>query len=222
MPVPDHARSEVVFKIVYAGAEGAGKTTTLAGIHRLLGAGCEEAVGAETGSDHTIVFGYRPPRPVTVRGLQARFQMMTVPGSVHYAATWQLALRGADGVVFVADSDPARLADNAAALKATFLAMRQNRATLDEVPVVFQFNKRDLPGALPAGELDRVLNVLQPKAPVVETCAESGEGLLGALEVLSRQMLARFGDVSVAPAQAPPMPAREGEPVAPPEMAVAS
>ena len=224
MPVPDHTNSEVVFKIVYAGAEGAGKTTSLAGVHQLLGAGCEQAVGAETGSDHTVVFGYRPPKPVMVRGMRARFQMMTVPGPVHYAATWQLALRGADGVIFVADSSPDRLSDNAAALKATFLAMKQNRANLAEVPMVFQLNKRDLPDALPVGDLDSILNVLQPKAQLVESCAARGEGLLSALEVLSRQMLARFGGVSQdqAPAQAaavPPVPTEQPAPQ--PQMAEA-
>jgi len=215
MPVPDHANSEVVFKIVYAGAEGAGKTTSLAGIHQLLGSSCERAVGTTTGSDHTIVFGYRPPQPVMVRGLRARFQMMTVPGPVHYAATWQLALRGADGVIFVADSDPERIAENAAALKATFVAMRQNRTTLADVPVVFQLNKRDLPGATSVAELDRALNVLQPKAALIESCAARGEGLLQALEVLSRQMFARFGGVSqAAPATAAP-PAERPREVAP-------
>ena len=203
MPVPDHSRGEVVFKIVYAGPEGAGKTSSLAGVHRLLGTACEPAVGAETASDRTVVFGYRPAQPVLVRGLKARFQMITVPGHVHYAATWQLALRGADGVVFVADSDPAAMAANAAALKATFVALRQNDTDLSSVPFAFQCNKRDLPDAVPVSELNRVLNVLTPKAPLVESCAETGEGLLPALEALSRQMLARFGGAK----QAQPSPA---------------
>jgi len=193
MPVPDESGGEVVFKIVYAGAEGAGKTTSLAGVHRLLGAACEPAVSAQTSCDRTVVFGYRPQQPVMVRGLRARFQMMTVPGQVHYAATWQLALRGADGIVFVADSSAGRMNANADALKATFVALQQNGTQLSDVPVVFQCNKRDLPGAYPTSELDRVLNVLEPRAPIVESCAETGEGLLPALETLSKQMLQRFG-----------------------------
>lgn len=192
MPVPDESSGEVVFKIVYAGAEGAGKTTSLAGVHRLLGAACEPAITAQTSCDRTVVFGYRPKQPVMVRGLRARFQMMTVPGHVQYAATWQLALRGADGIVFVADSSPGQMNVNADALKATFLALQQNGTPLSAVPLVLQCNKRDMPGAYPTSEIDRVLNVVEPKAQIVESCAETGEGLLPALEALSGQMLQRF------------------------------
>ncbi len=193
MPVPDQKRGEVVFKIVFAGAEGAGKTASLAAAHRLLGAGCEPAVGAETATDRTIVFGFRPEPPLVLRGLRARFQMLTVPGPVRYAATWQLALRGADGVIFVADSAPERMPANSAALKAALLALRQNGCRLDEVPFVLQLNKRDLPNAVPAASLDSALNVFQPKIPVIESCAETGEGVLAALEALSKPILSRFG-----------------------------
>ena len=206
MPVPDHARSEVVFKIVYAGAEGAGKTTSLAGVHGLLGTACEPAVGTETGSDHTIAFGYRPARPLLVRGLSARFQMLTVPGPVHYAATWQLALRGADGIVFVVDSDPSRKAANATALRATLKALQRNRSSLADIPLVFQFNKRDIPAPVPVAELDALLNVLEPKAPVIQSCAERGDGLLATLESLSRAMLARFGGEEVSRGGGAPTP----------------
>jgi signal recognition particle receptor subunit beta len=202
MPVPDESRGEVVFKIVYAGPEGAGKTRSLAGVHRLLGTGCEPAVSAQTSCDRTLVFGYRPERPVMVRGLRARFQMITVPGHVHYAATWQLALRGADGIVFVADSTPSRMAANADALKSTFLALQQNGTQLANVPFVFQCNKRDIPNPCPTSEIERVLNVLQPKAPMVESCADTGEGLLPALEALSQKMLGRYGGAAEAPSPA--------------------
>lgn len=205
MPVPDQARGEVVFKIVYAGPEGAGKTTSLAGVHRILGAACEPAVGAETAVDRTVVFGYRPAQPVLVRGLKARFQMITAPGHVHYAATWQLALRGADGIVFVADSGPGRLQQNADALRATFVALQQNGTDLDRVPFVFQCNKRDVPAAVPVAELERVLNVLEPRAPMIESNAETGEGLLPALEALSRRMLGRYG-VGGGAVTSPPEP----------------
>ena len=223
MAVPDQANGEVVFKIVYAGTEGAGKTTSLAGVHRLLGAACEPAVGTETGSDRTIVFGFRPARPVIVRGLQARFQMITAPGPVRYAATWQLALRGADGIVFVADSQPDKMRDNADALKATFLAMQHNRSELADIPMVFQFNKRDLPGAVPVAEMDRVLNVLEPKGPVVESCAESGDGLLASLEALSKRIFEGYGGVKMAPrAPAGANPEAAPAPAGSPPLAAAS
>lgn len=217
MPVPNHSTGEVVFKIVYAGPEGAGKTTSLAGVHAQLGMACEEAVGVETGIDRTIVFGYQPARPVVVRGLSARFQIMTVPGYVNYAATWQLALRGADGIVFVADSEPTKMESNRSALKAAFVAMRHNRTVLQDVPMVFQYNKRDAADALPVAELDRSLNVLQPKAPAVESIASTGAGLLQSLELLSRQMLDRFGGVEPAAATATVALPPRSEAASPPE-----
>ena len=188
MPVRDEALGEIRLKIVFAGTQGAGKASALGSLHRLLGEGCSPMTLARTACDQTISFDYRPAQPLIVSGLRARFRFLTVPGRVHYRGIWQLALQGVDGLVFVADSTRARAGDSLAEMRLTFDALGRNGMSPGAVPTVIACNKRDLADTFSPGEMGQAFAALAPRAPLSETCALTGEGLLQALQQLSIAM----------------------------------
>jgi mutual gliding-motility protein MglA len=176
---------EISAKIVYYGPGLSGKTTSL---HAIYGAVRPERrgelVSLATETDRTIFFDFLPLHVERVRGLGVRFQLYTVPGQVFYAATRKLVLAGADGVVFVADSQPAASDANLE----SFDSLRANIAELgfdlEEFPLVFQYNKRDLPNATPTSELSAMLNFLG--APEFPSCATTGDGVISALREITK------------------------------------
>ena len=127
----------------------------------------------------------------TVGGFKTRFHLYTVPGQVFYNAARKLILRGVDGVIFVADSAPNRLRANAEALRNLRENLAEYNLTLEELPLVTQINKRDLPNALPA---DMLRSVLDPgsKIETYEASAAKFEGVLEPLRGISKQVLAKL------------------------------
>jgi signal recognition particle receptor subunit beta len=179
---------ELSAKLVYYGAGLSGKTTTLQAIHAAVRPERRgELVSLATETDRTIFFDFLPLQIERVHGLGVRFQLYTVPGQVFYGATRRLVLNGADGVVFVADSQPNCRDSNLE----SFESLRENMAELgidlEDFPLVFQYNKRDLPSALPMDELSTALNRFG--APEFGTCASSGEGVLPALRALTKLVI---------------------------------
>jgi hypothetical protein len=194
--VINHAEKVIHFKIVYYGPGTAGKTANLQYVHRCLpDANKGNIISLATGDDRTIFFDFLPVSGFTVRGFETRFQLYTVPGQVHYNMTRRLVLRGADGVVFVADSQFERLRENVESWRNLEENLRQYESSLDEIPCVIQYNKRDLPSAAPVDYLEYVLNRRSPRGPFFEAVATDGKGVFDTLNTISRMVLANeFGN----------------------------
>jgi signal recognition particle receptor subunit beta len=182
---------EVVFKIVYYGPGLGGKTTTLEHLHAATKPEHRgKLVSLATPVDRTLYFDFLPMRLPPLRGMHIRLQLFTVPGQVYFNATRKLVLTGADGVVFVSDSQVARADANLESLENLRENLREQGRDIGQVPLVFQHNKRDLPDLLPVAELDSILNPWG--APSMATCARTGEGTFEVLEKITEQVLRGF------------------------------
>jgi signal recognition particle receptor subunit beta len=191
MPVVSPLAREVVFKIVYYGPGLGGKTTTLQYIHATAKPEHRgKMVSLATPVDRTLYFDFLPIRLPSVRGMSVRLQLFTVPGQVYYNATRKLVLTGADAVVAVYDSQRARMDANFESLENLRENLRAHGKSLEEVPHVIQYNKRDLYDVLPIEELERQLN--RAGVPAFATTATSGEGVYEALEAITRASLDDF------------------------------
>jgi signal recognition particle receptor subunit beta len=185
---------EISAKIVYYGPGLSGKTTTLQKIHQGVRPEARgQLISLSTEGDRTLFFDFLPLEIKQVQGLTLRLQLYTVPGQVFYDATRKLVLNGADGVVFVADWQPAARDSNAESMSNLETNLAELGVELRHFPLVLQYNKRDVPDALPVEELRRELNPWG--APEFETVASRGEGLLPALlgitKLVMREMKAR-------------------------------
>ncbi len=182
---------EIVFKIVYYGPGLGGKTTTLEHLHATTKPEHRgKLVSLATPVDRTLYFDFLPLRLPPIRGMNIRLQLFTVPGQVYFNATRKLVLTGADGVVFVSDSQAARADANIESLENLRENLIEQGRDLAKVPLVFQHNKRDLPDLLPVEELDGILNPLG--APSVPTSARSGMGIYESLEKITEEVLRAF------------------------------
>src|SRR5579864_6765297 len=136
---------ELVFKIVFYGPGLGGKTTTLQFIHATTKPEHRgKMVSLATPTDRTLYFDFLPIRVPRVRGMAVRLQLFTVPGQVYYAATRKLVLSGADGIVFVADSQAGRAEVNQESLDDLHANLAEHQRALEDVPHTFHWNKRDL------------------------------------------------------------------------------
>ncbi len=188
--VNPHTR-ELVFKLVFYGPGLGGKTTTLQYIHAATKAEHRgKMVSLATPTDRTLYFDFLPIRVPRVRGMAVRLQLFTVPGQVYYAATRKLVLSGADGVVFVADSQNGRTDTNQEALDDLYANLAEHNRTLEEVPHTFHWNKRDLSELVGIEDLERRFNKLG--APSLGTVATKGEGVFEGLERITRLVLKRY------------------------------
>jgi len=188
MPLINYASREITCKIVYYGPGRSGKTTNLLQIHSRIPAGRKgELVSLATETDRTLFFDFLPIDLGTLSGFRTRLQLYTVPGQVYYDATRKLVLRGADGVVFVADSQRGQFEENVASM----LNLRQNLQAHgvdpDEIPLALQYNKRDLPDVVPVALLERVLNPRH--VPSFEAAAAAGTGVFETLRGISESVL---------------------------------
>jgi len=182
------AARELVLKIVYYGPGLCGKTTSLQALH-------DEApperrgklVSLATPVDRTLYFDFLPLRLPPLRGLAVRLQLFTVPGQVYFNATRRLVLSGADGVVFVADSQSDRVDANLESLENLRENLAEHGRDLSTLPHAFSYNKRDLPDLVPIEDLDRLLN--QHRAPSFGTVATEGEGVQLTLDAITKLVL---------------------------------
>ena len=194
MALVNHEAREVQFKIVYCGPALSGKTTNLQYIHgRIEDDQRGDLLSMATSTDRTVFFDYLPINAVSIKGYETRFQLYTVPGQVAYNATRQLVLRGVDGIVFVADSAPEKIDENVQALQTLEQNLIQIKAgTLEELPFVLQYNKRDLPGAVAAEHLSLVLNQRPQPATVFEAIASDGQNVFATLNSVAQEILQNF------------------------------
>ena len=182
---------ELVFKIVYYGPGLGGKTTTLEYLHASTKPEHRgKLVSLATPVDRTLYFDFLPVRLPPVRGMSIRLQLFTVPGQVYFNATRKLVLTGADGIVFVSDSQILRADANLESLENLRENLREQRRDLAQIPIVFQHNKRDLPDLLPVAEMDQMLNPMG--APSVATCARNGDGVYESLSKIAEAVLRAF------------------------------
>lgn len=200
---------ELAIKVVYYGPGLGGKTSSLEQLHRTTEPDRRgKLLSLATPVDRTLFFDFLPLRPDLrpvgpptpggeVMVPNVRLQLFTVPGQVYFNATRKLVLTGADGVVFVADSQPERLDANLESLENLRENLREHGRNLDEVPLVLQYNKRDLPRVVPVEDLDLALN---PRGvPAFATSARTGEGIREALDKVLVDVLARLGTREVTP-----------------------
>src|SRR5687767_15158211 len=150
---------QLTAKIVYYGPGLCGKTTNLQYIHMKTAARSRgEMVSLETETDRTLFFDLLPLDVGVIGGMRVRLQLYTVPGQVFYNATRKLVLKGVDGVVFVADSQVAALETNQESLGNLKENLAELNLSMDTIPVVFQYNKRDIRNILPVETLNEALN----------------------------------------------------------------
>jgi signal recognition particle receptor subunit beta len=202
------ALKEVNCKVVYYGPGMSGKTTNLEIVHKKAPEQNRgELTSISTDGDRTLFFDYMPLDLGTIAGMRTKFQLYTVPGQVYYNSTRKLVLQGVDGVVFVADSDPNKMKENQESLANLEENLREYGKDLRTLPHVFQWNKRDIPGALPPAELSSQMNRFG--APTFEAVARTGEGVfptLKALAALVLESLNRRDSGSGRSAPASPLP----------------
>jgi len=172
----DFAARELTIKLVYYGPALSGKTTNLQAIHQLAApSGRGRLMTLDTRDDRTLFFDLLPLSFVAGAGVTVRIKLFTVPGQVIHNATRRLVLQGADGVAFIADSQRSETKANTAA----FLNLRQNLKdngfSPDALPLVIQFNKRDLPDVRGDDEIDQLAQ--QGKEPVFKAIATRGVGV---------------------------------------------
>ncbi len=184
----NYAAREINVKIVYYGPGLCGKTTNLQYIFEKSSPQQKgKLISLATETDRTLFFDFLPLDLGAVRGFKTRFHLYTVPGQVFYDASRKLILKGVDGVVFVADSQEARMDANAESLHNLEDNLRENGFELKTIPHVLQFNKRDLPSAVLVDDMYRLLNF--KGEPTFEAVAVKGMGVFETLKAVAKQVL---------------------------------
>ena len=184
----NYATKEITAKVVYYGPGLCGKTTNLQFVYDSLPSNNKsKMLSLATKTDRTLFFDFLPLDLGKIRGMRTKLQLYTVPGQVYYNSTRQLVLKGADGVVFVADSQDFALDANQESLQNLEDNLKRQGIRLREMPLVIQYNKRDLPNALPVAEMNAEINRLG--VPVFESVATTGLGVEETLKGITQLVL---------------------------------
>ena len=179
---------EINCKIVYYGPGLCGKTTNLQYIYERTNPDAKgKMISLATETDRTLFFDFLPLALGEIRGFKTRFHLYTVPGQVFYDASRKLILKGVDGVIFVADSQLERLEANQESLDNLRTNLAEHGYSLEKMPYVIQYNKRDLPNALPLEELRQLLNPIGVLD--YEASARTGQGVFETLKAVSKLVL---------------------------------
>jgi signal recognition particle receptor subunit beta len=179
---------EINCKIVYYGPGLCGKTTNLQYIYERTNPEAKgKMISLATETDRTLFFDFLPLALGEIRGFKTRFYLYTVPGQVFYDASRKLILKGVDGVVFVADSQIARMEANQESLENLRTNLAEQGYSLDKLPYVIQYNKRDMPDIGTVEELRELLN--PTNVPEFEACARTGVGVFDTLKAVAKLVL---------------------------------
>jgi mutual gliding-motility protein MglA len=191
MALVNYAAREINCKIVYYGTGLGGKTTNLKYIHSQLAPTTRgELISLATETERTLFFDFLPLDLGSVQGFKTRFSLYTVPGQVEYNASRKLILNGVDGIIFVADSDIMRSKENMESLQNMVENLAEYSLTLDNIPWVLQYNKRDLANAMPIERMEKELNIRG--IPSFEAVASEGLGVFATLKAISKLILNRL------------------------------
>ncbi|HUG15661.1 MAG TPA: ADP-ribosylation factor-like protein [Thermomicrobiales bacterium] len=184
----NYASREINCKLVYYGPGLGGKTTNLEYVYNKVSPETRgKLISLATEQERTLFFDFLPVDLGAIRGFKTRFHLYTVPGQVYYNASRRLILKGVDGLVFVADSQAERMDANIAALENLYENLSDYGYDPYQLPIVLQWNKRDMPNAVPVDELRRQLNPMG--LPETEAVAVDGSGVFDTLKTVSKLVL---------------------------------
>lgn len=219
MALVNHTTREINAKIVYYGPGLCGKTTNIHFIyHRISPSQRGKLISLATETDRTLFFDFLPVEIGTIKNYKVRFHLYTVPGQVFYNATRKLVLKGADGVIFVADSQRAMMDANLESLSNLRDNLGDMGIDLDDFPLILQYNKRDLPDVFSIEEMNEALN--KRGVPFYEAVATTGDGVLKTFTAAAKLVLQHMqtfpdrhnltlGDLSAKAGGKPPTPAEQ-------------
>lgn len=188
MSFVNYHTKEINCKIVYYGPGLGGKTTNIQYIYQKTSSQNKgQMITLNTENERTLFFDFLPLDLGEIRGFKTRFHLYTVPGQVFYEASRKLILRGVDGLVFVADSQVERMEANIESYHGLEKNLADQGYDITKVPIVMQWNKRDLPNIVPVEDMQLQLN--KRKFPAFEATAVSGEGVFETLKMISKSVL---------------------------------
>ncbi len=192
MSLINYASREINCKIVYYGPGLGGKTTNIKFIYSKIAPEARgKLVSLDTELDRTLFFDFLPVDLGEVKGFKVRFHLYTVPGQVYYNASRKLILKGVDGIVFVSDSQLERLEDNIESLENLIENLKEYNLSLDKIPFVMQYNKRDLPNIASIEDLNKSLNIIN--AQYFEAVANQGIGVFETLKAVVKEVIRNLG-----------------------------
>ena len=193
MALINYASREINSKIVFYGPGLGGKTTNIKYVYTKLQPTLKgRLISLATELDRTLFFDFLPVDIGTIRGFRTRFHLYTVPGQVFYNASRKLILKGVDGIIFVADSQIERFDENIESWDNMQDNLRAYNLTLEKIPLVMQYNKRDLPNITSIEELQKILNPLN-KYAYFEAIAVQGVGVFETLKEICKLVLKMLG-----------------------------
>ena len=185
------ATQEIHCKIVYYGIGYCGKTTNLQYVFKTINPTVRgDLLSIATETERTLFFDFLPLDLGTVHGFRTRFHLYTVPGQILYERTRMAVLNGADGIVFVVDSQAEKFEENIQSISELEINMRRLEKDLANFPLIIQWNKRDMPSALPIAVLERYLN--RRRVPSFEAVAYQGRGVFATLRAISKNVMAQL------------------------------
>ena len=197
MALINRASREISCKIVYYGPGLGGKTTNLRHIYAKVAPDVKgQLISLATELDRTLFFDFMPLDLGTIQGYKTKFHLYTVPGQVFYNASRKLVLRGVDGVVFVADSQTECLAGTLESFTNLGENLAEMSLSFDTVPLVIQYNKRDLPNIVPLADLQARIDP-QDRFPCFESVASQGIGVLETLKAVAKLVMGNVGQKAV-------------------------
>lgn len=188
MSFVNYHTKEINCKIVYYGPGLGGKTTNIQHVYQRTSTQSKgKMVTLNTENERTLFFDFLPLDLGTIRGFKTRFHLYTVPGQVFYEASRKLILRGVDGIVFVADSQVEKMEANIESLEGLKRNLIEQGYDFEKIPIVFQWNKRDLPNVTSFQDLQKKLN--EKDFPCFEAVAINGDGVFETLKSISKLVL---------------------------------
>lgn len=185
------ANHEIHCKIVYYGIGYCGKTTNLQHVFKSINPNARgEMLSIATETERTLFFDFLPLDLGSIHGFRTRFHLYTVPGQILYERTRLAVLNGADGIVFVTDSQAEKFEENVQSISELEINMRRIGRDMSTFPFVMQWNKRDMANALPVPVLERYLN--RRRVPSYEAIASDGKGVFATLRAISKSVMAQL------------------------------
>jgi signal recognition particle receptor subunit beta len=184
----NYAAKEINCKIIYFGPGLSGKTTNVQYVYEhTQNEARGKLVTLSTENERTLFFDFLPLSVGEVRGYKTRFHLYTIPGQTFYEVSRQFILKGVDGIVFVADSQAERMEANIESFEGLEKSLDKQGYDINKLPLVFQYNKRDMPGAVSIQELEATFNPM--KRPYFEAVASRGQGVMETLQAVSQAII---------------------------------